>query len=54
MLINKVLPGDDIIVTRGVLFKGEILVACFVSGAEGTEEIHVLHFNSSCALKNIG
>ena len=48
------LAGDDIIVIRGVLFKGEILVACFVSGAGGTEEIQVLHFNSSCDLKDIG
>ena len=47
MLINKLLPGGDIIVVRGVLFKGEILVACFVSGAVGMEKIHVQHFNSS-------
>ena len=30
------------------MFYGEILVACFVSGTGGTEEIHVPHFNSSC------
>ena len=54
MPINKVLPEGDIIVRRGVFFKGEILVSCFVSEAGGTEEIHVPHFNSSCALKNIG
>ena len=37
MLINKVLPGGDIIVTRGVLFKGEILVAifCFLGRGDG-------------------